>query len=645
MAKSEYRFQELKADTVPKYLRLGAQQWRDQIYMRQKDLGIWRSYTWQEVYREVEALALGLKKLGLERCKTVAIIGENSPELFWAHFAVLSVGAKVVHLYPDMTPAEVKYILDHSKSAYLIAEDQEQVDKYFEIREELPAIKKVIFWDSKGMWQYKDLILAKYKDVQGLGRADAKENPGHFDSCIDQCSGDDIAVLCYTSGTTGLPKGVVLTQSYLLDSAFRMQMANNFKPFSNYLSYLSPAWATEQFLCSLSLLAPLILNFPEKPETVLHNIREIGVHVLMFGPRQWESLLSDVQLKINDGGYLRRKLYDLALKIGGKNISHGQGQNRPHLIWRLLHYFADWIMLRPIRDNLGLNGIDFAMTGGSATSPDVFNLYHAMGVKLCNVYGSTEMGIYTQHEADNFNPETLGKWYKSHPGFGPPLEWRIDDNKELLVRGGCGFLGYYKNEKATAESQKDGWFLTGDAVKMLDNGELVFLDRVKDLKELATGYLFPPQFIETRLRFSPYIKEAMVLGDENKPFVSALVNIDSENVGQWAEKHGIPYTTFPDLSQNTQVCDLIQNEIARINQMLDPESRIKRFVNLPKELDPDEAELTRTRKLRRGLLEERYGKLIAAIYASETHFETEVTVKYRDGRTGVVKNQTRINSI
>ncbi len=634
----------ISAGTLPKILRRGVQRWGDQVYMRQKDLGIWQGYSWNNVYEKVRAFCLGLIRIGLQQGQTVGIIGENTPELFWADFATLSARAKMVCLYPDMTPAEMLYILKHSEAVFLVAEDQEQVDKYLEIRHQLPEIRKVIYWDVRGMWQYHDDILMAFEDVLELGRKYHSLNPDLFEMTVDSGKADDVAMLSYTSGTTGIPKGVVLTHNFLIDNAYRVVMANEFKPFSQYLSYLSPAWITEHFFVTMGLLLPFVYNFPEEPETVLANIRELGAECLVFGPRQWESLASTVQVKMNDAGPVRRLCYKAGVHIGMKLAIERTGGTRAGIFWRLLYPVADLLVLGPIRDNLGLRKTYFALTGGAPAAPEIFNLFHALGLKLRNVYGSTEMGLYTQHMGQRFDPATLGQWYRSHPDLGPALEWKIDEDGGMLIRGGTPFGGYYKDTAATDAALKDGWFITGDAINMQDNGEIVFLDRVKDLKKLSSGHLFPPQFIETRLRFSPYIKDAMILGDKHKDFVAAFINIDGETVGQWAEREGLAYTSFPDLSQKPAVCVLIQKEVDRVNRVLDPQSQVKRFVNLPKELDPDEAELTRTRKLRRGLLEKRYASLIKAIYDGNKTFETEVPVKYRDGRTGVVKTLTCINT-
>lgn len=645
MTQREIGLPRVEADTLPKYLRRNTAVYGDRTYMRRKNKGVWQGSSWNRVYETVRAFSLGLMELGLARGETVAIAGENEPELFWADFAVLCAGGKVVCLYPDMTPEEMAYILDHSEAHFFVAEDQEQIDKFLEIQDRLPRIRKVVYWDRRGMWQYQNPILIEFSQVQELGEKAHQSHPERFDRSIDQGKGDDVALLSYTSGTTGLPKGVIISQNYLLDNAFRIIMANTFKPFSQYLSYLSPAWVTEHFFVAIGVILPLTYNFPEEPETILANIRELGAEILVFGPRQWESLASTVQAAMLDAGPVRRAFYNMGMKIGLKRAAEQTEGLQSEWFWRLLHPLAEQWILGPLRDNLGLKKTYFTLTGGAPCAPDVFRFFHAMGVRLRNAYGNSELGMFTQHQGDRFDPETLGKWYTSHPAFGPPLEHRVDEKGGLQVRGASGFSGYYKNEAGMQEAVKDGWYITGDATRMKENGDLIFLDRVKDLKQLSTGHHFPPQFIETRFRFSPFIKDGMVLGDEQKPFVAALINIDSETVGRWAERQGIPYTTFPDLSQKPEVCDLIRSELERVNRNLDEPSRVKRFVNLPKEFDPDEAELTRTRKLRRGFLEERYSGLIEAVYGGQEFYEAEVPVKYRDGRTGLVKTDTRINPI
>jgi long-chain acyl-CoA synthetase len=637
---------QVEADTIPKIFELNAKHYADRVFMTRKSLGIWQSYTWREVYDHVKYFCLGLINLGLKPEETVAIGGENEQQLFWAEYATLAARAKVACFYPDMTPPEIQYILENSDAVYFVGEDQEQVDKVLEVKDQLPRLRKIIYWDDRGMWQYDDPILMDFEEVQNKGKEYAEQHPDLFEKGIEEGKAEDMAVLSYTSGTTGLPKGVIITHKGLIDTAYRSLMHVPTKPFTRYLSYISPAWATEQmFGITIGLIAPMVINFPEEPETVVQNIRELGAEVLVFGPRQWEAFAAFVQARMLDAGPLRRLVYNTGMAVGLKVASARTEGKKISPIWKALYPLADLLVLRSLRDNLGLAKTYFAASGGAAMAPDVFRFFHAMGVNLRNGYGTTEMGLFTVHMGNKFNLETLGKWYTTHPEFGPPLEYKIDENGELLVRGASGFSGYYKKPDESEKAMAGGWYHTGDAVRMTEDGEMIYLDRVSDLRKLATGHPFPPQYIETRLRFSPYIKDVIILGDENKDFVSSMINIDAETIGRWAEKKGIAYSTFADLSQKAQVREIIQKEIEKVNRALDEQSRVKRFVNLPKELDPDEAELTRTRKLRRDFLEKRYQDIIGAIYGRKEELVAEVPVKYRDGRTAVVKNVTYINTV
>ena len=365
----------------------------------------------------------------------------------------------------------------------------------------------------------------------------------------------------------------------------------------------------------------------------------------MLSPRQWESLASLVEAKMMDTGRIRRACYAAGMGVGRRvNLAMLFGEP-VSAWWRLLYLLADRLVLRHLRDNLGLQSASLAVSGGSGMAPDVFRFFHTMGVPLRNVYGTTEMGLFTLHQGDTYDLETVGTWLPVHPRLGTPLESRVTGEGELLVRGGAGFSGYYKNPDATARKLLDGWYRTEDAVHPTDNGELVYLERLEDMRQLADGHRYPPQFIENRLRFSPFIKDAMTLGDQDRPFVAAFINIDASTLGRWAEQRGIGYTTFTDLSQNSRIRDQIRREVATVNALLPPGSRVQRFVNLPKELDPDEDELTRSRKLRRSHLEQKYAAFIDAIYSGTREYAAEVPIKYQDGRIGVLTATVYVNDI
>lgn len=640
-------FPPVEADTIPKLLRLRVKHFGEKVFMRRKNLGIWQAHTFNQTYKEIRGFTLGIVAIGLKKGETVAIMGENEIETYWSEWGVMCAGGKVVCIYPDSTPKELEHILNNSEAVFVVAEDQEQVDKVLEIEKDIEQIRKVIYWDPKGMWHYNKPLLMKFHDVQEKGREYERDHPDLFDRLIDEGKHDDIAVLSYSSGTTGLPKGVILTHDYLLDNALRVMAYLPMHPFLRYLTYLSPAWATEQwFGITIGLIAPFEINFPEEPETILENIRELGAELLVFGPRQWESLASSVQSHMMDAGVIRKYIYNLGLKVGYKvGISRIKGKPASFL-WKILLPLAEQFVLKPLRDMLGLKNTYLALSGGAAMAPDVFRFFHAMGVKLRNIYGSTEGGLFSVHTGSRFDLETVGMWAISHPKFGPAFAWQLSDEGELHVKGGSGFSGYYRNEEATRKSlTDDGWLRTGDAVRVRDDSQLIYLDRVSDLRQLSTGHRFPPQFIETRLRFSPFIKDVMVLGDGNKSYVSAMVNIDPENTGRWAEKNGFSYATFTDLSQLKEVRELISEEMAHVNSMLDKEAAVKYFINLPKELDADEAELTRTRKLRRGFLEDKYKVMIDAIYMGKQDLDTEIPIKYQDGREGMLKAKVFINNV
>ena len=635
------------SETLPQVLLARATSTPTNLAERHKRLGIWREFTWADVLDRVRALALGLENLGLSAGESVMMIGENEPEHFWAEYAVQSLGGKVLSVYPDQNAEEILYLAEDSQTRIFLAQDQEQVDKCIEIAGKYSGALAVVYWDDSGLWGYDHPLLHSFESVSAAGRQIHAKEPARFEEHVKRGRADDTALLSYTSGTTGKPKGVVISHRYLFDNCSRVMGAIEIAPGTEYLTYISPAWVTEQiFGLSIGLIAPMVVNFPEGPEDVLTNIRELAVDALVFSPRQWENLASIVQARMLGAGKIRTAMYNWGMEVGcAVHVERLEGR-KPSLAKRLQLPFAEALVLHHLRDNLGLGKAKNAMSGGALMAPDVFRMFHAMGVKLRNVYGATEIGLLTAHVGDSYQLETSGSWMQSNKNYGEPLEYRVSDEGELQVRGGSGFGGYHgKPEKTAEELTEDGWYKTGDAVSMTDSGELLFFDRVKDMRRLANGHSYPPQFIETRLRYSPYIKDLMTLGDETRNFVSALINIDMEVLGRWAEENNISFSTYTDLSQKTEILELIKSEVARINALLPEGSRLERFANFPKELDPDEGELTRSRKLRRAFLEERYAKLVDAIYGGDNQTDLEIAVTYQDGRQGVLKATVRISDV
>jgi long-chain acyl-CoA synthetase len=624
-------------DTIPKLLRNRALEYGNrEIAMRKKDYGIWNEYTWQDIYEHVKNIAHGLLSLGFEKGDKITIIGDNDPEWFWAEWAAQSLRGAAVGVYIDCIPSEVKYYIEHSDSTFVFARDQEQVDKILEIFDQLPKLKKVIYWDPRGLWFYDMSAVMDMKVLEDLGQNYAKDHPEIFETSLSQGRGDDIAVFCYTSGTTGLPKGAMLSHQNLFYAVEAMEQYNKFLPMENYLSYISPAWLTEQILglCG-GVLIPLVLHFPEKPETVQVDIRDIAPHIIFYGARLWESLASTIQVKITDSTPLKIFFYNLALKVSHKKLEAKERSEKIGLLFAMLHHLADFIVFRPLRDRIGFTKNKVGYTAGAAISPDMMRLFHAIGINVKNLYGTTEASLISLHKDDDIRYETIGIPFEG-------CEVKISEEGEILVKSDGVFVGYYKSPEATAKVLKDGHYRTGDA-GLFDKGHLVYLDRVDEMIELSDGKKFSPQYTEIRLRFSPYVRDVMVFGGEDKPFVSAILNIDYDNVGKWAERRKMTFTTYIDLSQKKEVRELLKGIVEKVNSVLPEYAQIRAFVSLHKEFDADEAELTRTRKLKRKPIEERYKDILTGIYDKRESIKVESQVAYRDGRVGMVRTEVIVN--
>ena len=633
-------------DTLPKSLRVTAKKLgADRTAMRQKDHGIWRSYTWMDSFVQTRDLCLGLSQLGFKQGEKGCIIGDNDPQYFWSQLAMQALGGVAVGIFTDSSPAEIEYIVNHSDAVVVFAKDQEQCDKLLEIKNKVPQVKRVIYWDDKGLWTYNDEWLMDFARVQELGREQHVNQPDRFDELIDAGNADDLAIFCYTSGTTGEPKGAMISHANLIGGCDLTLEVDPRTESDEYLSFLPPAWITENVLgLAIHLRTGMIANFPEAPETVQENLREITPFVQLFSARQWESLVALVQVKMAEATWINRVLYRVFMPVGYRVANLRYEQHKPvPWIWRVLYAIGEIALYHPLRDKLGMTRIRSAYSSGAAQSPDVIRFFRAIGVNIKQLYGSTEAQTHTLHIGDDVRFETVGVAL-------PGMRIRIAEDGEILVAGPSVFRGYYKNSEATQraleiDSEGIAWFHTGDAGHIDDDQHLIYLDRLTEMIPLASGEKFSPQFIEGQLKFSPYIRDVMAVGADDLPFVTALINIDFENVGRWAERQGLAYTTFVDLSQKPEVYQLIRQDVDRVNRTLVEAAAVRRFVLMHKEFDADEAELTRTRKLRRRTLREHYKEIIDAMYGEEREVRVKASVRYRDGREGVIETNVKVEAL
>ena len=632
------------ADTLPKLLLRNARERADEAALREKELGIWQSFTWAQYAERVRNFARGLVELGLERGDIVAVLGDNRPEWLIAQLAAQAVGARSLGVYQDSVASEVRYLIEFAGARFVVAEDQEQVDKLLEVWDELAAaeggerrIEKVIYYDSRGLGAYPHDFLLDFSEVEKIGRSAASSTEDDFARWVEATTADDVALLSTTSGTTGKPKLAMLSHRNLLTMAHSFQSIDPMQSDDEFVSFLPLAWIGEQMIgAACGLLVGFTLNFPEEPETVQHDIREIGPHTMFSPPRIWENMVSDVQVRIEDSSWLKRKVYDWALGVGYRAADARLEHGAPPGFLAIQNRVANAVCFFWLRDKLGVRRIRRAYTGGAALGPDIFRFFHAIGVNLKQIYGQTEVsGISVAHRDDDIKFQTVGTAV-------PGAEVRLGEGGEILTRSASVFLGYYRNEEATEEALRDGWLYSGDAGYLDDDGHLIVIDRKKDVMELHDGTQFSPQFIENKLKFSPYVKEAVVFGGGDYPFVTSLITIDFANAGKWAERRQIPYTTFTDLAQKPEIYELVLEHTAGINGDLPESARIQRLLLLHKELDADDEELTRTRKVRRRFIADRYRLLVDALYGGGEAVEIENEITYQDGTTAVLQTRLRI---
>ena len=626
--------------TLPRLLQRNARELGARPAMREKDRGIWQTWDWRQYHDQVRDLALGLASLGFRRGDRLSVIGDNRPRLYWAQVAAQSLGGVSVPVYQDSIARELAYVWNHAEVSVIVAEDQEQVDKVAALREELPALRLVVYDDPRGMTGYRHDWLKSFEDVQEAGRKFGVEHPGFFENQIELGRAEDVAVISYTSGTTGNPKGAMITHANAIGVAESFRQASQLVPEDTSLAYLPMAWAGDSvYTLFASLVAGFCANCPESPETVQRDLRELGPSTLLAPPRIWENMLTAVLVRAADATPLKRRTFDYFRAAAERaEILRTEGKPMPARL-RLATALGEFFVYGPVRDQLGLRRTRWALTGGAPLGPDTFRFFRSIGVNLKQVYGSTETtGLVSLQPDREANPTTAGR-----PVSG--VEIKIGDRGEVLVKGCTVFKGYFRNEEATREVLgPDGWFHTGDAGFIDPQGHLVIIDRAKDVGTLTDGTPFAPQFIENKLKFSPYVREAVAFGHD-KPFVAAMIAIDPGTVGNWAERRGIPYTSYMDLSQKPEVREMIRDEIRRGNETLPEGTRIRRFLLLTKDLEADDAEVTRTRKVRRRYVADKYATVIDALYGGAAEAELSTGITYEDGRQATIQSRMRIEDV
>jgi len=630
-------------DTIPKLLLDHAKRRGDSPANRHKNFGIWQSWTWSEVAKEVRDLACGLAKLGFKRGDKLAVIGDNRPRLYWSMVAAQALGGIPVPLYQDSVAEEMVYVLENSDAKFAIVQNQEQTDKLLEIKDRLPHLEYICYEEPRGMRSYTEEFIFYYKDIQQTGRAFHGENPDYFLREVEKGHGSDISIFLYTSGTTGKPKGVVLTSNNLIITARNSIDFDNLSSDEEVLAYLPMAWVGDNiFSLAQAYVIGFCVNCPENPETVMTDLKEIGPTYYFAPPAIYETVLTKVMIRMEDAGKIKRSMFnyfmELAKSVGirildGKPVSFSE---------RFLYRLGHILVYGPLRNNLGLSRTRLAYTAGEAIGPEIFEFFRSLGINIKQLYGQTEASVFICAQPDGqVKADTVGTAY-------PGVELRLTDNNEVYYRSPGVFHSYYKNPESTADTKDaEGWVATGDAGFFDDDGHLKIIDRAKDVGRMTDGTMFAPKYIENKLKFFPFIKEAVTFGD-GKDYASAFICIDIEAVGNWAERRNLAYSGYTDLSARDEVYDLLQECVESVNADLARDeklsgSQIKRYMLLHKELDADDGELTRTRKVRRRIIAEKYAVLITALDdPQQTHCEIDSQMTFEDGRIGNVHADLQI---
>ena len=632
-------------DTFPKLLILNAQRFGDRPAVREKEYGIWQTWTWAEVKEEVFAFAAGLRELGFAPGDKLAIIGRNRPRLYWGITAAQCLGGIPVPVYADSVPEEMEFVLTHAGVRFVLAEDQEQVDKVLEVGESIETLDQIIYDDPRGLREYDQTKLHDFFVVQNQGREALSREPGLLDETIGNGKGSDVGIFLYTSGTTGKPKGVVLTNDNIIITSRNSVDFDRLTEAEETLSYLPMAWVGDHiFSHGQAYVAGFCINCPESEETVATDLREIGPTYYFAPPRVFEGLLTHVMIRMEDAGRIKQKLFHYFMKVAretGIRILDGE---KVSLTGRLTYWLGNLLIYAPLKNTMGFSRIKLAYTAGEAIGPEIFDFYRSLGINIKQLYGQTEAAVFITMQPD-------GEVYADTVGVpAPDVDIRITDAGEVVYRSPGVFQSYFRNEAATRETKDDeGWVHTGDAGYFDDRGHLRIIDRAKDVGRLNDGSLFAPKYLENKLKFFPHIKEVVAFGHERE-FVSAFINIDLDAVGNWAERNNIPYASYQELAGNADVYSMMEESVRQTNADLAGDSQmsgsqIRRFLILHKELDPDDGEMTRTRKVRRNIISEKYGVLVDALYdgLESCHIHTEVT--FEDGRKGTIEADVKIHDV
>ena len=638
-----------RLDTLPKLLLHNAAVRGERPAIRHKDFGIWQTWTWAQVLDEVRAFSVGLAELGIKRGDKFTIIGGNRPKLYWAMCAGQALGAVPVPVYADAVAEEMAFVLAHAEVILAVVEDQEQVDKLIAVADRLPQLSRVIYDEPRGLRDYDHGRLLAFEDVQNLGRKKLASDPEclrHWEAGVAAVKGSDLSVILYTSGTTGRSKGVMLTYESTIISARNANAFDHLDEHEEVIAYLPLAWVGDYtFSYVQAYVAGYCVNCPEALDTVLEDRREIGTTYVFAPPRVYENLLTLTMVRMADAGVVKRKMFDFFIEFArrwGEKVLNGE---TVPLAARLLYAIGDVLVYGPLKNRLGVSHVRVGYTAGEAIGPEIFRFYRSLGINLKQLYGQTEASVYIAAQPDGeIYADTVGK-------ASPDVELKISDSGEVLYRSPGVFAGYYKDPEMTAKVRTpDGWVHTGDA-GFFDpkNGQLKIIDRAKDVGHLGDGTAFAPKYIENKLKFYPNIREAVAVGAD-RDFVCVMLNIDLTAVGSWAERNNVVYGSYQELASHPLVYDMLAQHVDEVNRSLAEEevmagAQIHRFLVLHKELDPDDGELTRTQKIRRGVIGERYAPLIEALYNGATTADVSTEVTFEDGHKGVIAARVAIRDM